>query len=78
MIMPASLFGLMSAACFVMLFANVHKHGWMGSTGALGLFLTVLMASLAVPVPRRTRSWVIRYWIALLVFCALGAYRFLL
>jgi hypothetical protein len=76
--MPALLFGLMSGACFTMLFANVYKHGWHWSSVALGAFLTVLMASLAVPARQRTKGWVARYWVALAVFCSLGVYRFLL
>ena len=76
--MPALLFGLMGVACFSVLFANVYKHGWHWSSVALGVFLTVLMASLAVPPGRRTNGWIVRYWVAALTFCALGVYRFLL
>jgi hypothetical protein len=78
MLMPASLFGIMGGACFVALFANVYKHGWHWSSVALGVFLTVLMASLAVPARRRTNGWVVRYWVAAITFCTLGVYRFLL
>jgi hypothetical protein len=76
--MPASLFGLMSGACFVVLFANVYKHGWHWSSVSLGIFLTALMASLAVPQQQRTGRWTIRYWLALFTFCSLGVYRFML
>jgi hypothetical protein len=76
--MPASLFGFMSAACFVALFANVYKHGWHWSSVALGVFLTALLASLAVPVERRAAGWAMRYWVALASVCALGVFRFVL
>jgi hypothetical protein len=76
--MPTSIFVLMSGACFVTLFANVYKHGWQWPSVALGTFLTVLLASLAVPPGRRTGRWVVRYWVALLACCALGVSRFVL
>jgi hypothetical protein len=61
-----------------MVVANVSKHGWHWSSVALGVFLTALMLSLAVPSERRTHRWVIRYWLALGTFCGLGVYRFVL
>jgi hypothetical protein len=74
--MPASLFAVMGSACLVALVANVTKHGWHWSSVTLGVFLTALMLSLAVPAGRRTHGWVVRYWIALVTFCSLGVYRF--
>jgi hypothetical protein len=68
----------MSGAFFVALFANVYKHGWHWSSVAIGVFLTALMASLAVPARQRTGAWSLRYLVAALTFCALGVYRFLL
>jgi hypothetical protein len=68
----------MGAACFVVLYANVYKHGWHWPTVALGVFMTTLMLSLAIPADRRTRRWVARYWLALATFCVLGIYRFVL
>ena len=76
--MPASIFGLMGGACFVALVANVYKHGWHWSSVALGALLTAIMFSLAVPSERRTRAWVIRYWVAVFTVCTVGLYRFVL
>ena len=76
--MPASLFGMMASACFVALVANVYKHGWHWSSVMLGVLMTGLLLSLVVPSGRRTQAWVIRYGVALVTFCGLGVYRFVL
>ena len=76
--MPATVFAVMGGAWFVALVANVYKHGWHWSSVALGVFLTVLTVSLAVPAQRRSSGWVARYWIAVFACGGLGVYRFLL
>jgi hypothetical protein len=72
------LYRISGAASFVVLFANVYKHGWQWGSVSIGVFLTLLMFSLAVPPDRRTIRWEIRYLIAVATVLTLAVRRFLI
>jgi len=67
----------MGAACFVVLVANVYKHGWHLEPIVIGLLLTVLVLSLGVRPDRRTTAWALRYVLTAVFVVALAAFRFL-
>jgi hypothetical protein len=78
MVFSSTVYRLMGAASFVVLVANVYKHGWQWGSVGIGLLLTILMFSLAVPPARRTVRWEIRYLIAVATALTLAVRRFLL
>jgi len=73
----AYLFRTMGAACFIVLVANVYKHGWHPGAILVGTLLTVLVFSLGVRPDRRTTGWALRYALTALFVFGLAAFRFL-
>jgi len=72
------LYRISGAGSFLVLLTNVYKHGWQWGSVSIGLFLTLLMFSLAVPPDRRTIRWEIRYLIAVTTVLTLAVRRFLI
>jgi hypothetical protein len=73
----AHLYRLMGAASFVVLFANIYKHGWHLGPLLTGATLTLLVLSLGVRPEQRTTAWVARYLLTTGFVLALAAFRFL-